>query len=72
MPFHNPLIQACPDAMHTVKVAVEHIFHLITGKKDSEKVKQKKLNYVALVCELMVQPGREAEEKWRAVAGKLV
>lgn len=37
---HNPITQTVPDAMHTVKVAVEHLFMLIVGKEDSMKVRQ--------------------------------
>ncbi len=40
MPFHNRTTQAYPDAMHTVKDAVEHIFNLIIGKVDSAKVRK--------------------------------
>ena len=37
---HNPITQTVPDAMHMVKVVVEHLFMLIIGKKDSVKVRQ--------------------------------
>ena len=40
---HNPITQTVPDAMHTVKVVVEHLFMLIIGKKDSEKVRHAKI-----------------------------
>ena len=40
MPFHNRNIQVYPDAMHTIKDAIEHIFNLITGKEDSAKVRK--------------------------------
>lgn len=39
LPFHDPLEQTVPDAMHTIKDAVEHLFNLITGKEDSVKVR---------------------------------
>lgn len=38
--YHNHLLRTVPDAMHTVKVVVEHIVHLIAGKEDSVKVRQ--------------------------------
>lgn len=38
--FHNPMLQTVPDAMHTVKVVIEHLFYLIVGKEDSVKVRQ--------------------------------
>ena len=38
--FHNPILQTVPDAMHTVKDAIEHLFYLIVGKEDSVKVRQ--------------------------------
>ena len=28
-----------PDAMHTIKYVIEHIFNIITGKEDSNKVR---------------------------------
>ena len=37
---HNPITQTVPDAMHTVKVVVEHLFMLILGKEESVKVRQ--------------------------------
>lgn len=40
MPHHDRTMQAFPDAMHTVKDAVEHIFNLIIGKEDSAKVRK--------------------------------
>lgn len=35
--YHNPISQMVPDAMHTVKVVMEHLLYLIIGKEDSEK-----------------------------------
>lgn len=40
MPFHDQIVQVFPDAMHTVKDAVEHIFNLIIEKEDSAKVRK--------------------------------
>jgi hypothetical protein len=37
---HDPLSQTVPDAMHTIKVVMEHLFNLIIGKEDSSKVRQ--------------------------------
>ena len=37
--FHDPVQQTVPDAMHTVKDAIEHFFYLIVGRDDSKKVK---------------------------------
>ena len=39
LPCHNRLIQVFPDAMHTIKDAVEHVFNIITGAEDSVKVR---------------------------------
>ena len=40
LPSHNRLTQTLPDPMHTVKDVIEHIFNLITGKEDNQKVRQ--------------------------------
>ena len=40
LPHHNRIKQVFPDAMHTIKVVIEHIFNLITGKEDSKKVRK--------------------------------
>ena len=32
--------QVFPDAMHTIKDAMEHVFNVIIGKEDSEKVRK--------------------------------
>lgn len=40
LPFHSRVSQVVPDAMHTIKVAVEHVFNVITGKEDSLKVRK--------------------------------
>ncbi len=36
--FHNPVEQAVPDAMHTIKDAIEHFFYLIVGRDDCSKI----------------------------------
>ena len=36
--FHDPMKQTVPDAMHTIKDAIEHFVYLIVGKDDSTKV----------------------------------
>ena len=38
LPTHDRVTQSVPDAMHTVKDVVEGIFHLVTGRDDTEKV----------------------------------
>ena len=38
--FHDPVCQTVPDAMHTVKVVMEHLLYLIVGKEDSIKVRE--------------------------------
>ena len=38
--YHNPISQTVPDAMHTVKVVMEHLLYLIIGKEDSQKVRE--------------------------------
>ena len=38
LPQHNPLKQAVPDAMHTIKDVIVHVFNLITGREDGDKV----------------------------------
>ena len=38
--FHNRTTQVFPDAMHTVKDTIEHLFNLITGKEDSPMVRK--------------------------------
>ena len=38
LPHHDPLTQTVPDAMHTVKEVLEHLFRIIVGKDDNEKV----------------------------------
>ena len=39
-PKYNPISQTVPDAMHTVKVVMEHLLYLIIGKEDSQKVRE--------------------------------
>ena len=41
--YHNPISQTVPDAMHTVKVVMEHLLYLIIGKEDSQKVRETKI-----------------------------
>ena len=38
--YHDPISQTVPDAMHTVKVVMQHLLYLIVGKEDSVKVRQ--------------------------------
>ena len=38
--YHDPISQTVPDAMHTVKVVMEHLLYLIVGREDSVKVRQ--------------------------------
>lgn len=40
LPTHDRVTQSVPDAMHTVKDDVEGIFHLVTGRDDTEKVRR--------------------------------
>ena len=40
LPTHDRVTQSVPDAMHTVKDVVEGIFHLVTGRDDTEKVRR--------------------------------
>ena len=44
--FHNPVDQTVPDAMHTIKDAIEHFFNLIIGKYNYSKImaSEKELN----------------------------
>lgn len=43
LPFHNRLTQCYPDGMHTIKDVVEHIYNLIIGREDSEKVRSSEI-----------------------------
>lgn len=45
LPNHDHINQSVPDSMHTIKDVVENIVHLITGRKDSEKVRQAEIAY---------------------------
>lgn len=38
LPNHNRLLQCYPDAMHTIKDVVEHIFFLLIGKSNLHKI----------------------------------
>ena len=39
LPGHNYLQQTIPDAMHTIKDVTEHVFRLVTGRDDNQKVR---------------------------------
>ena len=39
---HYPLRPTVPDAMHTIKDAVEHVFNLIIGKRIQRRYEQQK------------------------------
>ena len=39
LPTHDTVAKTVPDAMHTVKDSIEHIFYLIIGKEYSENVR---------------------------------
>ena len=41
---HDPLKQAVPDAMHTIKDVVANLFGLIVGQKDGDKVRKAERN----------------------------
>ena len=38
LPHHDPIKQAVPDAMHTIKDVISHVFNLMTGREDNHKV----------------------------------
>ena len=40
LPSHDRLTQTVPDAIHTVKCVIEGIFHLVTGRDDTENVRR--------------------------------
>ena len=40
LPHHNRITQTVPDCMHTVKDVIEKVFHLLTGKEDTVKVRK--------------------------------
>ena len=48
IPFHNRVSQTVPDAMHTIKVVVVHVFNVITGKEDSDSAGEQNLQLVIL------------------------
>ena len=58
---HDQLSQTVPDAMHTIKVVMEHLFNLIIGKEDSLKVRQAEINCNNLVSQ---------QRPWRLSASK--
>ncbi len=43
LPAHDRIAQTVPDAMHTIKDAVVHLFNVIVGKEDSEKTRRAEL-----------------------------
>ena len=43
MPFHDRVSQTVPDAMHTIKVVVTHVFNVIIGKEDSVSARKAEL-----------------------------
>ena len=40
LPYHNRVTQVFPDAMHTIKDAIVHVFNIMMGKEDSAKVRK--------------------------------
>ena len=40
LPHHDIITQVFPDAMHTIKDALVHIFNVMIGKEDSAKVRK--------------------------------
>ena len=40
LPHHDRVMQVYPDAMHTIKDAMVHVFHIMVGKEDSAKVRK--------------------------------
>lgn len=61
--FHNPMLQTVPDAMHTVKVVIEHLFYLIVGKEDSMKVRQAEVELQRFGLNRPVSPVRTTRRK---------
>ena len=45
LPSHNRLVQCFPDAMHTVKDAIERVFFLLIGKTNLDKVLASEVAY---------------------------
>ena len=39
LPHHDRVTQVFPDAMHTIKDAMVHVFNVMVGSEDSEKVR---------------------------------
>ena len=64
MPFHDRIKQVYPDAMHTVKNVVEHLFLLIIGKEDSAKVRktEAQLNRFGLKLESSTNKRKRGEK----------
>lgn len=60
LPEHDRLQQAYPDAMDTVKDAIEHIFNLMIGREDSDKVWATEIDLDRFG--LLVEKGQEVEE----------
>lgn len=48
--YHDPIKQTVPDAMHTIKDAIEHFFYLIVGKDDCSKTVQSELELERFLC----------------------
>ena len=45
LPSHNRLMQYFPDAMHTVKDAIERVFFLLIGKTNLDKILASEIAY---------------------------
>ena len=45
LPSHNRLVQCFPDAIHTVKDAIERVFFLLIGKTNLDKVLASEVAY---------------------------
>ena len=41
LPHHNRITETVPDCMHTLRV--EKVFHLLTGRKDTAKVRRSEM-----------------------------
>lgn len=45
LPNHNRLVQAFPDAMHTIKDSIERVFFILIGKTNLDKIVAAELAY---------------------------